>query len=116
VLPALLCLATALGGASADKIALHVGQAAQHGNPFTSLLHNRAMIFGMHGYQRTDKARRRRCAGFEPPEPARVFREVASGAKTDRAQLIAQVAADTYRKKAKNFRGVFPLQKFLTYE
>jgi hypothetical protein len=32
VLPALLCPAAALGGAGADKIALHVGEAAENGN------------------------------------------------------------------------------------
>jgi len=32
VLPALLRPASALGSAGADKVALHVGQAAQHGN------------------------------------------------------------------------------------
>ncbi len=40
----------------------------------------------MHGYRRTDRASRRKCAN-SPARCKKVFREVASGAKTDRAQL-----------------------------
>ena len=50
----------------------------------------------MHGYRRTARALRRRCAQLTKAGCKKVFREVASGAKTDRAQLrtaLDQLAA-----------------------
>src|SRR5438093_1105556 len=46
----------------------------------------------MRASRRMPKASRRGCASFAPPEPGGVFGEVASGAKTDRAQLRRPLA------------------------